>query len=313
MAVAMLLVAVDGLVLYLHVDRLDGSLPGSRRGGTTYLLVGSDERTGIPGQERDRFGTADEVPGRRADVVVAIRVLDDGTVKVLGIPRDLTVLRAGRGPERLALTLEDGVGAVADGLCNSLGLGVDHAVLVDFAGLRALVDHVGGVEVDADVDQRDPMSGMALTAGRNELDGSEAIAYVRARSIESRFGDEWAPDPVRSAQRPERAVDVLAELAAQLSVSPSDPIGAHRTAWAVGDALSVDGGAGPTDLLQLLDAAGDLDRSTMATLPVSEREGPFPMSDPAPGAPATITRFQGDHDPADGDDPCPTAAILGGA
>lgn len=305
---AVVLLGVGALgALWVRMDREDMGLPGSADGGTTYLFVGSDRRVPLPGADRSKFGTPQDVPGARADVVVLVRVDDAGDATVLAVPRDLVVLREGRGPERLALTLENGGGAVADALCNSLGIGVDHVAVIEFDGLRSLVDLAGGVVVDAEVAMRDPNSGLELEPGENQLDGLDALAYVRARSIESSLGGPWAPDPLRSAQRPQRAVDVLGQVATGLDVSWTSPVTAYRTGWTAAGAVTVDGSVGPLDLLAMRDAAAAAADAQIVTFPVVMRPGTLPIADPAPGAVAMVDTFQG---PDGGGSSCSEPALL---
>lgn len=305
-AVIVAVLGVYGAVLWSSTDRVPVTLAGSADDGTTYLLIGSDERGNVPAAELDRFGTTAEVPGRRADIVLAVRVMDDGSVRVLGIPRDLTIFPTGQGPGRIAPMLEDGPGAIADGLCHSLGIGVDHTVVVDFAGLADLVDMAGGVEVTSDVALRDPMSGLELPAGTTRLDGSEAIAYVRARTIESELDGTWAQDAWRSGQRTQRAMDVLEGLSGALELSWTHPLRANTVLRTTAGAVQVDDGAGPGDLMGLRSGLGGIDRSDLMTLPVVEQDGPVPNAALAPAAGVTIEEFLGrDHDPA-----CSTPALL---
>jgi len=301
--------AVYVAVVWLRTDRAPMALAGSSDSGSTYLLIGSDERTNVPTGEVDRYGTTDEVPGRRADIILLVRIADDGAVRSLGVPRDLTIFRAGRGPERIAPLLDEGPGAVADGLCNSLGIGVDHVVVVDFAGLASFVDLAAGVEITTDVALRDSNSGLSLDAGTSRLDGSEALAYVRARNIQSNVGGAWIADPKRSSQRSERAIEVLEGLSGALELSWTDPIGSHKAMWTASDAVQVDSSAGPADLFRLVRAIDYLDRSDMVTLPVLQRSGPIPVADLAVGAGDAIVRFNGD---GGGGPRCSTPALLGG-
>lgn len=80
--------------------------------------------------------------------------------------------------------------AVRDVLAELLALEVDHHVFVNMEGFVRGVDALGGVTVDLarpiDVELSpaiagDPWIEVALPAGRQELDGREALAYVRNR------------------------------------------------------------------------------------------------------------------------------------
>ena len=58
---------------------------------------------------------------------------------------------------------------------------VDHFVVVDFAGFEDMVDAIGGVEVCIPEDISDPAHGINIPAGTREIEGREALNYVRAR------------------------------------------------------------------------------------------------------------------------------------
>ena len=303
------LLLLDSAVLYSRLGSSGDRLSGSTAGGTTWLLLGSDRRGDVPAVDQKRFGTPAEVPGERADVIVALRVGDDGAVRTLGINRDLVAIRPNAGFERLSTTLQYGPDAIADALCRSLGLGVDHIAVVRFEGLRDLVDLAGGIDVASDAIVADRRSGLLLARGNNHLDGRLALAYVRARSIEVWDGDRWIPDPVRSAQRPQHAIEVIRELGSELDVNWADPIGLHRLAWTATAALTVDDGSGPFDLLGLARAARSLTSDDSRTLTTRVRGGPgsdvLPMADATTETFDEVAAFQGGRLPAG----CSTPAL----
>jgi LCP family protein required for cell wall assembly len=61
------------------------------------------------------------------------------------------------------------------------GIFVDHHVVVNFAGFRNMVDAIGGVEVCIPETIDDRAHGIYLEAGTREVQGKEALAYVRQR------------------------------------------------------------------------------------------------------------------------------------
>ena len=80
--------------------------------------------------------------------------------------------------------------AVTDTLAELLDIPIDHHALVDMAGFVALVDALGGVELDlaspltvrmSPAVEGDSWRTFALPAGRQLLDGEEALAYARVR------------------------------------------------------------------------------------------------------------------------------------
>ncbi len=285
---------VDVGVLWARTDRIEADLPGSGGRGTTWLLIGSDDRSDVPAGERDRFGSTGDVPGARADILVALRV-GDGRPRVLGIPRDLVVFRPRSGPERLAPMLDDGPGAIASALCNSLGLGVDHVGVIRFDGLVELTDLAGGITVQSDAIAVDRNSGLLLDRGTNRLDGSRALAYVRARHIETYDGSTWTFDPALSGERSARAMQVIGGIAGGLDLSWTSPLDAQRAAWAVTGAVSVDSGAGPFDALDLMEAMRGLRHRDERTLQVRDRGQSVPMADLTSVAAGQLKWFLGGH------------------
>ena len=61
------------------------------------------------------------------------------------------------------------------------GVFVDHIVVVDFAGFEDMVNAIDGVPVCIPEDIVDPAHGINIPAGTREIEGREALNYVRAR------------------------------------------------------------------------------------------------------------------------------------
>jgi LCP family protein required for cell wall assembly len=241
----------DAAVLAARVGEVPVGLAADDADGRTWVLVGLDSRAALPeGADPADFGTPDAVPGSRADVVVVVHQTDAGTT-VLSVPRDVLV-DTGSGPGRLALSWLDGPGTTVDALCG-LGIPADHLVTVDLAGFAAVVDAVGGVDVDVPEPVRDPLAGLDLpTAGRRHLDGATALALVRSRHPEHPAGGRWiaaAPDPDGRAAA---AGTVLQALAGAARAERAHPWRLQELAWAASGALAVDDGTTPTALARLL-------------------------------------------------------------
>src|SRR5206468_7326241 len=62
------------------------------------------------------------------------------------------------------------------------GLRLDHYVEIGFGGFADLVDAVGGVDMCLKEPINDPKAGINLPAGCQELDGQQALGYVRTRA-----------------------------------------------------------------------------------------------------------------------------------
>jgi LCP family protein required for cell wall assembly len=66
---------------------------------------------------------------------------------------------------------------------------VDHFVVVDFNGFKAMVDALGGVPVCVPKEIRDPIGKIYLPAGTYTVTGNQALDYVRVRHVISENGD----------------------------------------------------------------------------------------------------------------------------
>jgi LCP family protein required for cell wall assembly len=96
------------------------------------------------------------------------------------------------------------------------GLPVHHYVEVDFVGFQALVDEIGGVHLEFPYPARDLNSGLAVDAGRQLLDGKQALAFARSRHYEELQDGDWtavnADDFGRTHRQQELILAILAGL-----------------------------------------------------------------------------------------------------
>ena len=174
--------------------------PASAAGSTTFLLVGSDGRTGMTQSDMKRLhvGTEATAAGRRADTMLLVHVsARHGTVDAVSLPRDSYVtIPAHTGtdgsavPERRnklnAAYAFGGPALTVATIERTTGVRVDHYLEVDFLGFVSLVDAIGGVDVCSPVRLRDRKAGLRLPAGVTRVDGETGLAYVRARSLDGR-------------------------------------------------------------------------------------------------------------------------------
>ena len=253
-------VCVEVALLAGRVDEVAVDLEADDSDGRTWVLVGLDSRAHLPaGADPAAFGSPDDVPGTRADVVLVVHQTDAGTT-VLSVPRDLLVLRDQR-PTRLTLTWRDGPQATIDALV-SIGIDADHLVTVDFAGFAEVVDAAGGITVDVPVPVRDPGAGLQLSeAGPQRVDGRTALALVRSRHPEHLVDGSWVPAPVDPIGRASTAGAVLAALTDVVRAGAPQPWRFQATAWAASGALTVDAATSLTELTSL--ARADLSRFTV--------------------------------------------------
>jgi LCP family protein required for cell wall assembly len=154
------------------------------------LLVGSDSREGLSEAERKRLAVG-EAGGRRTDTIIVLHVSPrNRKAAMISIPRDLKVTINGRtakvnaafacGPELMVRTVQQ-----------VTGLPIHHYVEINFAAFAKVVDAVGGVRVcnPTNKDWDDRFANLHLPANTCRIaSGAGALAYVRARHIDSDFG-----------------------------------------------------------------------------------------------------------------------------
>ncbi|HEX7167665.1 MAG TPA: LCP family protein [Acidimicrobiales bacterium] len=176
------------------------------------LLVGSDTRATIDPAERRSFGSQKQVGGQRADTIIVLRI-EPATKRaaMLSVPRDLYVKIAGTtrssrindafqaGPDRLIETVSD-----------TFAIPIHHYVQVDFNGFRSIVGALGGVEIYSPSRAKDRVSGLNIpNPGCVELNGDQALAFVRSRNYEYFENGKWRTDPTGDLGRIERQQDFI--------------------------------------------------------------------------------------------------------
>ena len=261
---------MDERWLSARIDHVSVRFPFSATPGDTWVLVGSDRRTGVD----PSFGTAADVPGDRADVVLVVH-REGGRVHVISVPRDL-LLRAGDGTlVRTALTWAKGAQQLVDGLCRTLGIAATRLAVLTMPAFATLVDAAGGITVSIPVDVRDPAAGLDLGAGRRHLSGAQALALVRSRHPQYRVDGRWVgtSEVTGAVTRTTEAGTVFTALQKKMRGVFWHPVRLQRLADAATTGLTTDPNTGLLDLLQVRVSA------PVEVLP----------SDPLPNGVATIS------------------------
>ena len=179
-----LLVLLVLLLIYLFVPL----------GGQRVVLLGSDAR-------------GDEVS--RSDTIVVTRAGGG----MLAVPRDTLVDIPGVGKDKInAAYASGGPELTVETLENLTGLRLNHYVVVNFGGVEEIVDAMGGITLEVDNPINVGIEGrrVSIPAGTQELDGLQALAYVRYRG-----------GPTADIGRIGRQQKFLRELASQ-STSPAN-------------------------------------------------------------------------------------------
>lgn len=168
-----------------------------------YLVVGSDDRDRVdPDAEGADVFLGDtpnpEPSGRRADVIMIVRVDPEGErLDILSVPRDLWLPIAGTGSnQRINTAYTGGPQQLIDTIRENFDIEIHHYAEIDFVGFKGIVDAVGGVSMWFDEPMRDAKSGLDVRErGCVELDGFQALAFVRARYLQHQTDEGWRDDP----------------------------------------------------------------------------------------------------------------------
>jgi anionic cell wall polymer biosynthesis LytR-Cps2A-Psr (LCP) family protein len=244
--------------------------------GRNILLAGLDARP-----EEDR-ATA------RADTVIVVHLTAAGDgAFLLSLPRDTRVAIPGHGLDKLnAAYALGGFELLARTVQQITGLVFDAGAIIDFPGLRKVVDAVGGVQLCVDEETTSVHVGWDASGretppyrlippsfrperiagvraqvyhvGCRHFAGWEALDYVRQR--------ELLPDGDYGRQRHQQ--QLLRALAGRITSAGvvSNPLALDRALRAVGDSLTFDGnGTSITDWLVRLRGIGPADLTLLRT------------------------------------------------
>jgi LCP family protein required for cell wall assembly len=217
--------------------------------GTNWLIAGSDQRTGISRTERAQL----HLGADGADASDSLMLLHMGTGKpvLISIPRDSYVPIPGHGSNKINAALAIGGPKLLVQTVESVtGLKIDHYMGIGFGGLADVVSAVGGVQmcvktaVPADPTGDSGFKGLA--AGCHNLNGTQAIAFVRDRH-------SFATSDLQRIQ------DQRAFLSALLSKATSpgvylNPFTALPFASTAASSIAVDKGTSLWDLIQVAQA-----------------------------------------------------------
>lgn len=301
------LVLLDLGAVFSRVERVSVKFPNAADQASTWLLVGSDSREAVEKElSGSGFGTTLQVPGERADVVLLAQSRGNRPPKLVSLPRDLIVFRQGVGVDRLALTLLDGPSGLSTSICRSLGIPVDHVVVVHFDGMARLVDAVGGIDVTSDRMLRDRYTGLVLRPGTQRLDGMGAVAWVRSRHIEVLDNNIWIPDVASDDGRQARQRTLLTTVVRKASQKMRNPVEAQRLAWIAAEVLTVDQKVNPLALAGLAEMMGSDPQPT--AIPHYFEDGPIPIAQLTPDAAPVIEDLRGGRKEQT---PCPSPRIAG--
>ena len=220
LGILLILVLWVGLLIWAGFSVLDASPrvnyqpPGARpadQPGTTYLLVGSDSRTGLTPAEEQLYSTGGDAGQPHTDTLMLVHTGSNGTI-VMSIPRD-SIVSVPNAPQNQYLGTSNCFNATATGVCTKInaafgdgapgrdpskdskahdldaqnlvrtveqatGIRIDGYLEIGLGGLPKMVDAVGGITICPDA--------KALLPGLHAMtDGdSGAGAYNNGKGIQ---------------------------------------------------------------------------------------------------------------------------------
>ncbi len=157
------------------------------------LLIGADKS-----EDRDASG---EFGGSyRTDSMILARVdPQEKEVTLISVPRDTRVNIPGHGEQKINAAYAFGGASLAvDTVSELAGVPISHYAEIDFDGFKAVVDALGGVEVDVPMEINDDMAGGHVDAGLQTLNGEQALILCRSRH---NYDDIGNGDAIRAANQ----------------------------------------------------------------------------------------------------------------
>ncbi len=260
--VLVLAVALVGSYFYLN-SKLNRSvaLPAfsGQSAGQNWLIVGSDSRQGLSQQQIVSLHVGDDFGTENSDSLLLLHI-GSGRPVLLSIPRDSYVPIPGHGDNKINAALGfGGPSLLIETVEQVTGLRINHYMGIGFGGLVSVVNQVGGVTMCLPKALHDYDSGANIPAGCHNLDGAQALAFVRDRHS---FADEDL----------QRIADQRAFLKALLDKATSpgvylNPFVALPFGSAAASSLSVDQ---DTQLYDLIEVARALRNPQTGTVPVAD-------------------------------------------
>lgn len=173
----------------------DGNAADNDGEDTNILIVGNDSRQSATDEELAELGTERDGGSLNTDTMILAHIPADGSrASLVSFPRDLWVDIPGIGEHKLNSAFPNGASggtspeATAAGarlltqtISGISGVHIDHYVQVDLLGFYNISKAIGGVEVNLCHAVEDHYSGIDLPAGKQVIEGQQALAFVRQR------------------------------------------------------------------------------------------------------------------------------------
>lgn len=184
------------------------------KGITNILLIGTDSRS------LDKLSRADSI-------IIATLDNNNKKVKLTSLFRDTLVDIPGHGESKInAALLKGGPELLMDTIQQTYNIKLDKYVIINFWGFEAVVDQIGGLEIDVEESQLEELNkyigestggndSPVIQSGLQVLNGKQALSYARIRY---NVGDDYG--------RTERQREVIFKIAEKLkSTKPTKYLG----------------------------------------------------------------------------------------
>jgi len=151
------------------------------------LFLGVDDRSG-------------DLSGRTDANILATFNEEEGSVKMISIPRDSLVNIPGRGNDKINHAHAfGGIDMTIDTVEELLNIPVDYFVTINFDAFMEIVDTLGGVDVDvpftfSEMDSLDDANAITLEEGEQTLNGEEALAKINQQKFDLVISDVMMPN-----------------------------------------------------------------------------------------------------------------------
>lgn len=194
------------------------------------LVVGSDSREGLTERERERLHTG-MFEGEQTDTILLVQTTPDGQ-SIVSFPRDLKVQVGTEPPQKInGVLTHHGRDVLVQVVEQAVGVQIDHYMEIAIPSFLDIVDAAGGVEICLDEPLVDEKSGADFGAGCQDMDGAEALSYVRSR--------EGTRSDYARVERQQAFLRALADKVTSLGVL-SNPLRLRGVVTSVSDGLTVD-------------------------------------------------------------------------
>ncbi len=159
------------------------------------LVVGDDSRVGLNATQLKELGTQNDGGSANTDTMMVAHFPANGKrASVVSLPRDLWVDVPGYGMNKLNSAFALGSHGRSDTASRTAGfqllirtisgiagLHIDHFVEVNLWGFYSISKAIGGVPINLCNAVQDHFSGIDLPAGKQSIEGTQALAFVRQR------------------------------------------------------------------------------------------------------------------------------------